>query len=100
MLCTHRKEYGLPNEFRLSGDFPRTNGGVPNIIKGFNMNESVAKIAKPTVGTYLLRRAHYFSEVGHQAPSVDAQDMQVMPFRRKARIASSHSEIHGLKQYT
>lgn len=76
MVCTHRKEYGLPNDFRLSGDFSRTTGDVHK-IKGLNMSESVAKIVKPVVGTFLLRRAHYFSEAGHQVPSVAAQERVV-----------------------
>jgi hypothetical protein len=82
-VCTHRKEYGLSNDFRLSGDFPRTTGDVPK-IKGFNMSESVVKIVKPIVGTFLLRRAHYFSEVGHQAPSVAGQESVVVSHAGKA----------------
>jgi len=62
MLCAHRKENGL------SGDFTG--------IKGLNMSEAetVTVTFKHYMGTFLLRRARYLSESGHQPPSVDVQN--------------------------
>lgn len=49
------------------------------------MSQPVAKIVKCYVGTFLLRRAHYFSEAGHQSPS-DAKQEHVVVSRAENMV--------------
>jgi len=63
-VCAYRQEDGVF-------------GGL-NRIDDFNMSESEAEIFKYSMGTFLLRRARYFSEAEHQFASPDESGLAEM----------------------
>jgi hypothetical protein len=51
-------------------------------LKGLNMSEPKSATFKHYMGTFLLRRAHYFSEAGHQLFPVAGQEKVVAGYAR------------------